>query len=69
MLNNTRFTFVAAQNVYDEIAKKPTNILLKAYEKDGFVWDDNDIYYFDKYDMPITDDFFNYCVGRENGGK
>ena len=64
ILKNGQCTAVAGQNVYDEIAKKPTDILLKAYEKGDYVWDENDIYYFEKYDMPLFENFLSYCCGN-----
>lgn len=45
--------------VFDEIKNKSTNIELLGYEDDSFFWDSNDIYYFENYDMKLSDEFVN----------
>lgn len=53
----------AAGMVFDEISVKQTDIPLLAYEKDGFLWDSRDIYYFDKYNMRLNDEFVTHVLG------
>lgn len=54
----------AAEEVYDEIADMTTGIPLLAYEKDGYLWDSRDIYYLDKYNMRLNDDFISYVLSK-----
>lgn len=53
----------AAGMVFDEIAGTQTDIPLLAYEKDGFLWDSRDIYYLDKYNMKLNDEFMAHVLG------
>lgn len=53
---------VAAGRTEDEIVGKMTDTVLCSYEYKDFYWDSRDILYFEKYDMPLFDEFLNMIL-------
>ncbi len=51
--------------VKDIVTNKKTDIPVRMYqEKDLFYWNDYHIYYFEKYNLKLSDEFIEYVLKR-----
>ncbi len=53
----------AAGTIYDKISGEDTGIPILAYSADGYFWDTCDIYYLDKYNAQLNEDFVTHVIG------
>lgn len=45
---------------YDYVMDKRTNVVRDIYTDGTYLWDDAEIYHFDRYDMRLNDDFIQH---------
>ena len=64
VLKGQEIDCVAAGYTDDEIAGEMTDVVLCSYEYNGFYWDSRDILYFEKYDMPLFDEFLDMVLTK-----
>ena len=55
--------------VYDYFSNRFVNIPIVAYHDDSFYWDDRDIYYFEKYNLKLTEEFVNHVLEQTERSK
>ena len=48
--------------VYDYILDKETDIAMTSYHDELYYWDDRDIYYFEKYNIKLSDEFVSHVL-------
>lgn len=48
--------------VTDVVSGQMTHQENLSYTKDGFIFDENDIYHLKKYDAAVTDEFYNHVM-------
>lgn len=53
---------VAAGKVYDCVKGEFTDITIEGYEDGEYYWETTQIYYFDKYDIKLDDDFVRKVI-------
>jgi hypothetical protein len=62
-LKNSLFeSSCTTEKVFDYINNKRTDIPIVAYHDDKYYWDDRYIYYFEKYNLKLNDDFIEYVL-------
>lgn len=64
-LKNSSFeSSCTTEKVFDYVEKKITDIPMVSYCDNKFYWDDREIYYFEKYNLKLNDDFIEYVLKR-----
>lgn len=53
------------EKVFDFIKKEETNIPMVSYHDDQYYWDDRHIYYFEKYNLKLNDDFVQHVLSQK----
>ena len=64
--NSKRASSCTTERVYDYFEDHFVEIPIVAYHDDKYYWDDRDIYYFEKYNMKLNDDFINHVLEQED---
>lgn len=62
--NNLFESSCTTEKVFDYIENRSTNIPMVSYHDNRFYWDDREIYYFEKYNLKLNDDFIQYVLSR-----
>lgn len=64
-LKNLNFrTAYTTERVFDFVKNKETDIPMVAYEDEKYYWDDREIYYFEKYNLKLNDNFIQYVIKK-----
>lgn len=66
-LKNPKHTITySSAPIVDVIAKEIVHIPLCTIIGEEYAWDTEDIYYFEKYDLKLKDDFVKYVLSQIN---
>lgn len=59
-LKSFNYSWITSQCVIDRKNNQAVNTAEKLYNDGNFEWSESDIYHFEKYDLILSPDFYNY---------
>lgn len=65
-LRDTAVPWHSSAYVIDEVSQETTNLASFGYSSDGFFWTTDDIYHFEKYNVPLKPEFLEYVLKHIN---
>ncbi|MBO5231450.1 MAG: hypothetical protein J6B88_02400 [Clostridia bacterium] len=58
--------FATSANIHDCVTNTDVeNTYNMGYEYNGYFWTETDIYHFEKYNMPLNEDFIKYVLSKK----
>ena len=56
--------FYSSASIIDVISSEKVSMPIFTVKNDDYIWDSEDIYYFEKYDMKLNEDFLSFIKTR-----
>ena len=65
-LRDFKPNFATSANIHDYVTNTDIkNTYNMGYEYNGYFWTETDIYHFEKYNMPLNEDFIKYVLSKQ----